>query len=328
MDAIQFDISLLLSNCLLYNREDAPIVASARKLVDDLLVGLQVALSDSGVDTAGASGSLSSARLTLKLGRSEDRSGGGGGGESLRLHLRKALAERADDGAIDLDGDEADAAEAALHEAVPDGANEQGGRAESAVAEMIVEPETKTHERSDSEGDSAAADAKDRAGADKSRAKRGAASSQSSRGAVKRASRQTGRKSYADSASSSAQSNSEDDDESEAASSESGGRPRGRGRGRPTRPKRARVDGAAYAATSTRRPARRDGTKREEEEVASESVHFTLPPRADLGEVLASLFEAVVAEDSEGIFAEPVTDDVAPGYSQEISRPTDLQKIR
>jgi hypothetical protein len=47
-----------------------------------------------------------------------------------------------------------------------------------------------------------------------------------------------------------------------------------------------------------------------------------------VSETMEELYSNLVAEDSEGIFAEPVTDDVAPGYSQEISRPTDLQKIR
>jgi hypothetical protein len=39
-------------------------------------------------------------------------------------------------------------------------------------------------------------------------------------------------------------------------------------------------------------------------------------------------FNIIVAEDSWELFAQPVTDEIAPGYSKEITRPTDLNKIR
>ena len=100
------------------------------------------------------------------------------------------------------------------------------------------------------------------------------------------------------------ESRSEEDEEEDAEGSSSDESGRGR-RGRP--PRQGQRD-----ATKRSRRGSSDGEQR------SGDVHG----------IMEELYSNLVAEDSEGIFAEPVTDDVAPGYSQEISRPTDLKKIR
>ena len=76
---------------------------------------------------------------------------------------------------------------------------------------------------------------------------------------------------------------------------------------------------------STRPPALK---KARSEEAPSGAVPSASKYEDLYADVLLPLFEAVVAGDSMKIFSDPVSDDIAPGYSSIVTRPTDLATIR
>lgn len=90
----------------------------------------------------------------------------------------------------------------------------------------------------------------------------------------------------------------------------------------PRNSRRKRV--VSVAATSKRN--RRQGQTMANQEL-SESKKFKTGDDI-YKSVLWPSFNVVVAEDEWELFANPVTDDIAPGYSKEITRPTDLSTIR
>lgn len=60
---------------------------------------------------------------------------------------------------------------------------------------------------------------------------------------------------------------------------------------------------------------------------SSSRLHGVKLPRSALRFFLKHLHRQIQRNDPEGVFAEPVTDDIAPGYSSIIKRSMDLQTI-
>jgi hypothetical protein len=93
------------------------------------------------------------------------------------------------------------------------------------------------------------------------------------------------------------------------------------GRGRPTR-KRAR-----NTASVSEGPRPRSNARSASE--ASGPGKIKLKKGGDLyDDIVWPLYNRLVEEDPMEIFALPVTDEIAPGYSTVVSRPTDLSRIK
>lgn len=337
-EALEFDISMLYSNCILYNHEEAPVVAVSRELMHILL------LSSSGNMTgerihAGDSlvGAVSPGMKVEDDDAPEEKTGlmlklGGRARSNSSVSENGMVADLSMDVSNNTNAPSDVLGQEKVILTIP--ASSRVRRRDSSddddVSHRLPGDDENSSAMSSSQSEDASNDSEDSAAPTRSRKARSVGRS-SSRPAKKKArvdmnttTRPTrasrSRKSY----------NNNSDMSSSVDSDESDGDSVTDLPVRSSRIKTTKGPGVSAKSSKKSKGAEKKKAPTPQSKIEDGSSASSRPhPGEDLyDDVLWPSFDIIVGEDVWELFAHPVTDDIAPGYSKEISRPTDLSKIR
>jgi hypothetical protein len=359
VEGLQSDISLICSNCMQYNREDAPIVPLAQKLTCSLLSVIEKGLGDSSISTSLSLKDSTVEPMSAEVLVEEQPPPRSPPGASLMIHIRRDSG-RTTRRSASLTGVEPSeairesastevnssarpntlrGAQTRLDRKIQKEASDSESDKSAVLAKrtrgsMATRSAAKSNKNQDAEleSDDGSEYQSESSGSENERFLRGNRSLRIRASLVARKAKQETNDSLRAlsvrrTSRSSAGRRYNDADDSDGGSDDIRG-VRGKesgdsdgSRGLPTR-KRARNNASASEGPITRSNAYS----------ASESSGPGKPKLIKSGDlyddILWPLYNRLLEQDPMEIFALPVTDEIAPGYSAVISRPTDLSRIK